>query len=110
MELQEQLNAVQGELKVYKDSYENISAEKIALDQLLVQTLKGALDDKKSLILAQIQAQKDANEIRQLKVDKEALLNKLNEHIQEKEAQVSVYLDSEAQVAVCLDSCEENAA
>ena len=51
MELCEQVASLKKEIQVYKEHFESINAEKIALDQMLVECLKNSLTYKKELIL-----------------------------------------------------------
>ena len=51
MDLQQELNSVKNELKIYKEHLEQVNAEKIAIDQLLVENLKGHLQSKKEALL-----------------------------------------------------------
>lgn len=51
MELQEMVSALESEKAQYISMIDNINAEKIALDQLLVDSLKNSLSSRKDLIL-----------------------------------------------------------
>lgn len=61
MELQEQVTALTAEKNHYFEMIQTINAEKIALDQHLVETLKQLLNIKKDLLLSE-QKLKDAQE------------------------------------------------
>jgi uncharacterized protein (DUF3084 family) len=52
MDVHEELVAVKSENKIYKEHLENLDAEKLGLDQLLVENLKNLLQCRKELILA----------------------------------------------------------
>lgn len=51
MELQEKITALEAEKKQYLSIIDNLNAEKIALDQMYVNSLKDALNFKKENIL-----------------------------------------------------------
>lgn len=73
MELSEQVTALTAENKALKDNIENTAAEKIALDQLLVESLKSGLSAKKDLVLSQVNVQRLQQELAVAKLEKEAI-------------------------------------
>jgi chromosome segregation ATPase len=73
MELEEKLNAALAENKHIKDAFENLTAEKVAIDITLVENLKSAINYKKDFILLQSQVQKLQSEISVLKSEKDGL-------------------------------------
>lgn len=77
MELHEQISSLTSANKQYKDLLENTNAEKLAIDQLLVETLKSSLSSKKEIILKDENIRKLNVEIETLKKEKEALENKI---------------------------------
>lgn len=74
-----EIESLQSELKVYKEFSENVNAEKIALDQLLVESLKNNLSAKKELILLQSKLQKLESEKDVLNKEKESLKKELDD-------------------------------
>jgi hypothetical protein len=90
MELQQQLNSVINELDSYKKAYENVNAEKIAIDQLLVENLKTNIMAKKDLLLANSRNEKDQNEINLLKSKVECLQQELEKALENKEVHVLI--------------------
>jgi predicted RNase H-like nuclease (RuvC/YqgF family) len=85
MELQEQLTALQAENKSYKDFLEGVNAEKIALDQMLVENLKNSLASKKEVILKDEQIRKLNVELEVSKKEKESLQKQLSDLHEEKQ-------------------------
>lgn len=79
MELQEELNILKSENKQYKDFLEGINAEKIALDQLLVESLKNNLSAKKDVILKDEKIRKLNVELDVIKKEKEVLQKQLDD-------------------------------
>lgn len=79
MELQEQIIALQKELQIYKDFLEGVNAEKIALDQLLVESLKNNLSAKKDVILKDEKMRKLNVELEVLNKEKEVLQKNLDD-------------------------------
>ena len=67
MDLQEQINSLTAEKTQLLGFVENINAEKIALDQLLVETLKSSVSTKKDLFLANAKVSRLAQENNDLK-------------------------------------------
>lgn len=51
MELQEKITALEAEKVQYIQMIDNVNAEKIALDQMLVEALKGGLESRKNSLL-----------------------------------------------------------
>lgn len=79
MELQEQITALEAEKKQYLTMIEHLNAEKLALDQMLVSSLKEALNAKKDNIIND-QIIKNLNaKIDGLNVEKGELLAKIEE-------------------------------
>ncbi len=78
MELQEQVISLQSEIKAYKEHCERINAEKLALDQMLVECLKSSLTYKTDYILKDEQNKKMVMEIEALKKELESLKSKEN--------------------------------
>lgn len=79
MELQEQVTALESEKKQYLTIIEHLNAEKIALDQMLVSSLKEALNAKKDNIIND-QVIKNLNaKVNVLSTEKEELLVKVEE-------------------------------
>jgi hypothetical protein len=92
MDLQEQVTALEAEKKQYLSMIDNINAEKIALDNMLLNSLKESLGQRKDNIIKD-QFIKNLNEqIELLNQEKENLIKELTE-IKEKFALVA----SEAQ-------------
>lgn len=79
MELQEQVNALTAEVKLYKEHLESVNAEKLAIDQMLVENLKSSLETKKNIILQAEQVKKLNIEINVLKKEKEVIQKELDD-------------------------------
>lgn len=79
MELNEQLSVLKKENQMYKDFCENINAEKIALDQLLVENLKSSLSAKKDAVINGEKVKKLETELSVLKNEKSVLQHQLDE-------------------------------
>ncbi len=73
MELQEQINALNAEKTHLSGLLESTNAEKVALDQLLVESLKSSVSTKKDLFLSQAKINTLLQEINILKSQKEEL-------------------------------------
>lgn len=79
MELQEQVTALEAEKKQYLTMIEHLNAEKIALDQMLVSSLKEALNAKRDNILNDQVIKNLNNKINALNVEKAELLARIEE-------------------------------
>jgi prefoldin subunit 5 len=79
MELQEQIASLESEKKNYLSFIEAINAEKIALDQLLVETLKSSLSAKKDLCLSNAKLQILTQENNELKKKQEEMQQKIDQ-------------------------------
>lgn len=79
MDLQEQVTALEAEKKQYLTMIEHLNAEKIALDQMLVGSLKEALNAKKDNIINDQVIKNLNNKINGLNVEKGELLAKIEE-------------------------------
>lgn len=79
MELQQELDALKNENKSYKDFLETVNAEKVALDQMLVENLKGSLNAKKEVILRDEQLKKLHLELELSSKEKSLLQKQLND-------------------------------
>lgn len=75
MELAEKVSALEAEVQSLKNTIEFVSAERIAIDQLLVENLKLLVTAKKDLVLAQLNVNKMEAEKASLKHEK-AILEK----------------------------------
>jgi hypothetical protein len=73
MDLQEQVTALNAEKKQYLQIIDNLNAEKIALDQMLVSNLKESLTAKKDLILSNANLKNELSKIERLEKEKEDL-------------------------------------
>jgi hypothetical protein len=62
MELQEQLTALEAEKKQYIQIIDGLNAEKIALDQMYVESLKNLLSLKKELIILNMNFNKERDQ------------------------------------------------
>lgn len=92
MELQEELTSLKAENKAYKDFAESLNAEKIALDQMLVESLKTSLNAKKESIMSGEKVKKLETEIKMLKQEIEILKGQLSEIKDKKvEKEISEY-------------------
>ena len=96
MELAEQITALKAENEAYKQNVEGLNAEKIALDQLFVESLKSSLNIKKELILTQFQIQKRNQEIAVIKSEKEVLQKQFDDYKAEHEPKKLEEVKSEA--------------
>lgn len=79
MEFQEQISSLQEEKKNYISFIENINAEKIALDQLLVESLKSSVLTKKELCLSNAKLQTLSQENISLKEKQEEMQKKIDQ-------------------------------
>lgn len=81
MDLQEKVTALEAEKKQYISMIDNINAEKIALDQMYVDSLKTVLSLKKEIILININLNKEKETNvslqKELEVIKQQLLAKV---------------------------------
>ncbi len=84
MELAQELETLKNENKMYKEFLEGINAEKVALDQLLVESLKTSLQAKKEAVLNGEKVKKLTNDIEILTKEKEILQEKCNSLEKEK--------------------------
>jgi hypothetical protein len=94
MDLQEQVNSLNAEKIQLLNFVENINAEKIALDQLLVESLKSSVSTKKELFLVNAKATKleqENNDLKARQIEMQKNIDQLtNEvHILASEAQSS---------------------
>lgn len=83
MDVGSELDQVKNELKAYKDYLEGLNAEKIAIDQLLVETLKSALDAKKKVILYETKNQKAEAENVRLQAENARLTDEIKKQKEE---------------------------
>lgn len=98
MDLQEQVNALTTERDQYKDALEQVNAERIALDQMYVNSLKDAVKDKKELILNNDKLNSLQNSLCICQKEKESLQIVIDG--------LQAKLDAfESQSVICLDSC-----
>lgn len=79
MEINEELNALKSENSFLKSMLENTNAEKIALDQLFVESLKSSLQVKKQVILLDEAIKKKDAEIASLKNEKAIIEKELQD-------------------------------
>lgn len=79
MDLQGQLTAAQAENNFLKQAIENVTAEKIALDQMLIENLKSLLNVRKEIILLHEKLRKESIIEKGLEKEKEALKKELDE-------------------------------
>jgi hypothetical protein len=77
MEVTEEFKALKNELKLYKEHIEGLNAEKVALDQMLVENLKNSLQSKKELVLKEEQLKKLNVEVEAFKKEREGLLKQI---------------------------------
>lgn len=88
MDLQEQVTALNAEKKHYLQIIDNINAEKIALDQMYVESLKISLAAKKELILLNANLKNELAKIDRLEKEKEELAIQLMTKNMASESQV----------------------
>lgn len=81
MDINEQLASMKGELKIWKDFSEQCNAERVALDQTFVDSLKSLVQSRKDLILKNEENKKLNAEIEVLKKEKEVLQKNLDSKI-----------------------------
>lgn len=79
MELQEQVTALESEKKQYLTMIEHLNAEKIALDQMLVTSLKEVMNAKKDNIINDQVIKNLNNEVNALNTEKGELLARIEE-------------------------------
>ncbi len=63
MELQEELNAIKAEVEMLRNALQQCDAEKTAIDQMLLSSLKDCLAAKKDLLLANQKIQQLLNPV-----------------------------------------------
>jgi len=78
MELQEEVTALKSEIEMFKSAVESLQAEKLAIDQMLVESLKSSLENKKNVILKDEQVKKINIEMEKLKKEIQDLKDKSN--------------------------------
>jgi len=78
MELQEQVTALNAEKKQLTSMIENINAEKIALDQMLVESIKASLAAKRDVLLKDNTINQLNTQLQGLLKEKEDMQNTIN--------------------------------
>jgi len=77
MELSEQITALEVEKKQYILHSENLNAEKTALDQMLVESLKSGLEAKKQVLMKDNAINDLSKQVQALLQEKESLKSSL---------------------------------
>lgn len=79
MDLQEKVIALEAEKKQYIQIIDNINAEKLALDQMYVVSLKDTLNHRKEVILKDKNIYDLNEKIKLINCEKEELIKKIEE-------------------------------
>lgn len=77
MDLQEKVTALEAEKKQYLQIIDHVNAEKFALDQMYVLSLKDALNYRKEVILKDAQINGLNEQIKSINEDKEILIKEV---------------------------------
>lgn len=77
MDLQEKVTALEAEKKQYLQIIDHVNAEKLAIDQMYVLSLKDALNYRKEVILKDKQISDLNEQIRSINEDKAILIKEL---------------------------------